>query len=1159
LQPAARLLFDLFLFLALGDAALHLAASTEKAQQLLRPRVEGVLRYELGRDVRVGTVALSPFLNFLELRQVAVTGPGGVADAEIDRVRLYPDLRRLLRRKFVVRTVALMRPVIDFPEGPPSMPGKSEALLRIQYLLALPVDRLEIRQGQLTARREGRMWRADGLHVDLWREAAEIRGELRVAQGVLHLSEEAVQWGPLQATVVLEEHDLVVTLGVSLQGGTLGAVGRVRDVFSAPRLALDIGGQLPFSLHFPSPGTIQVAGQVTGSPEDPRFQGAANLEGGPWPDLGITLVADREGIRSQRMRFLAVPSDLSGGGELRWKDLSYAAQIRGRGLDLKLFRVPGLRRLPVTGKVALEARATGRGLSAAGMTGQATFRVTSLKRLGQLSGGGAAEGHVKAHGGHLSLERLQVDVPPNRLVMQGSLGKELQLEVSGKAPRVDLIGHLLGASNIGGKGEVVGQVTGAVGAPTFRGTLTWDAPRLLGVDLHRIRGTVIVAERMFFSPQLVVTQGKSVGLIRLRMTLPEEEKALDLEHDLRIEAEGQLSGALRDFLSLFVRGEIPTTGRLSLEGNVAGVPARLEGLGRVVVKDAVLWGEPWQTAEADLKLEPDRLQFEQVRLLRGAEQVSGSGFLRLGKLGVSFRLAAPRLSLEGFRLFAAAGLTGRMQLEMEGEGRIDNPTIRGDYHVTALRYGTVPLGVGRGRLLLQDQQMTARLALPNQGYTVLGRLQTIAPYPYEVQLNMSEAEMALLFALTGSPLLQGGAGTGSGEVTMGGDLAPHRLTKLAVAIHAPSLRIRGHTFHTAEPLRVDLRDKTLTISSVAVTGKTGWLNARGHIAFGGAANVSVQGKIPLGLALYYPGIIGGGTGTGEFDLKASGLWKAPRYSGWIKIAGGGFRLLDHPEPLQGITGQVTFGDHEIHIPAIAGRWAGGKVNVSGTASRGQDKGWRWTFDLLFDEAKGERVFVRSEKDARRVTGETSLWGTVTAGGSRWGELKQSLGGKLKLALKDGKIQGFTVVANVLRILNLTPDPVKGVPYDSLKASFELKEAVLETRDLTFVSDTIKIGGVGTIDLGHKEVDMLLAVQPLRTADRVINAMRLSKIPLLGPLLFGKERSVLVVAVKVDGPLDEPEVHPVPEESLGRGMFGILRRLFELPATLAPNRKSSASK
>jgi hypothetical protein len=643
------------------------------------------------------------------------------------------------------------------------------------------------------------------------------------------------------------------------------------------------------------------------------------------------------------------------------------------------------------------------------------------------------------------------------------------------------------------------------------------------------------------------------------MTLPEEEKILDLEQDLRIEAEGQISGALRDFLSVFVRGEIPATGQLSLDGSVAGVPARLEGLGRVLIKDAVLWGEPWPMVEGDLRLDPDHLQLEEVRFLRGAEHVNGNGFLRFGDLGVRFRLAAPRLSLEEFRLFAGTGLTGKMQLEVQGEGNINQPTIRGNYHLMALRYGTVLLGAGRGTLTLQDQRVTADLALPNQGYSISGRLKALSPYPYEVQVSMTEAELAPLFAFTGIPPLQGGAGPGSGTLAMGGDLAPQRLTRLAADLQAPSFRIRDHTFQMAEPLRVDLSEKALTISPLAVTGKTGSLHARGHIAFEGAVDVVVQGRIPLAVALYAPGIVGGGTGTGELDLKVSGMWKAPQYTGWLKVERGGFRLLDHPERFQGIAGQANFEDEKIHIPALEGSWAGGKVNVSGTALRRQGKGWRWVFDLLLDEARGERVFVRSEKDRRNVTGETNLWGTLHAGGSRWQELTQSLRGELKLALKDGKIRGYTVVANILRILNLTPDPVGGVPYDSLRASFELRQGALKTQNLTFVSDTIKIGGVGSIDLGRKEVDMLLAVQPLRTVDRVINAMRLSKIPFLGPLLFGKERSVLVVAIKVEGPLDEPEVAPVPEESLGRGLFGIFRRLLELPAALASDRKSTASK
>lgn len=1160
LQIAARALFGPLLFLTLADALLHLALATEGVQQLLRPRVEAALGRELESEVQIGKITLSPFLYHLELHQVAVRGPERAPLFQIDRVRLYPNLRRLLGLRLTVKTMVLLRPVIDLPDEVGPREGRPEVLSKIQGLLALPVDRLQIREGRLTLRREGRIWNAEGLSVDLWREEAQIRGELRVAGGVLHLAGQPLTWGNLEAIVALGERDLILTrLGVGLGEGTLGATGRVRSVFEGPTLEVEITGQLPFISLLLMPGALRVEGQLTGSIRDPQFQGVARLEGGGVSDLGMTLSADREGIRGAGLRFLKVSRELSGGFHLQWKDLSYAAEIRGRGLDLDLFTLPGLGRLPVTGTVTLEALAAGRGLTAAGVKGQATFQVTALRRRDRPESAGRAEGYVRAHGGRVSLERLQVDLPPNRLMMKGSLWEELNIEVSGRIPRVDLVGHLLGARDLGGKGEVAGHVTGPLETPTFRGTLTWDAPRLLGMDLHRIRGAVIVAGRTLYAPHLVVTKEKSTGIIRLRLTLPEEEKALDLEQDLRIEAEGQVTGAPQDFFSLFVRGGIPFAGQLALSGSVAGVPARLEGRGHVLVKDAVLWGEPWEVVEADLKLEPDRLRVEEVRLARGTEQVTGSGLLRFGELGTSFRLAAARLSLERFHLFAGTGLQGRMQLEAHGEGRIDNPTIRGGYHLTALRYGTIPLGGGRGRFRLQDREMTAGLVLSQQGSSVSGRLRAISPYPYDVQVTMKEAELAPLFALTGSALLQGGTGTGSGTARVGGDLAPHRLTTLALELDAPSFRIRGHTFRTAEPVRIDMGGDTLTISSLAVTGKTGWLNAGGRVAFGGAVDLGVQGKVPLAVVLHQPGLITGTAGTGELDVKTSGLWRAPRYTGWLKVADGGFRVFDHPEAFQGIGGQVNFQGHKIDIPALRASWAEGKVNVSGTALQRQGKGWRWVFDLLLDEASGERVFAWSEKVKGSVTGRTSLWGEVTAEGSRWEELQQSLGGKLKLALAQGKIRRFTVLANILRILNLTLDPVKGVPYDYLKASVRLKQRVLETQDLRFVSDTIKVGGVGNIDLGRREIHMLLAVQPLRTVDKMINALKLSKIPLLGTLLFGKERSVLVVAVKVEGPLGEPEVSPVPEESLGRGIFGIFRRLVELPAELSPAPKSGSSK
>jgi hypothetical protein len=1151
LRIAGHILLGLLLFLVLVALGAQVALTAEGVQGYLRSRLEGSLGRQLEWKVEVGKVALSPFLDFLELRPVAVTGADGAPLIHVGTVRFYPNLGSLLRGVLAFRTVVLLRPVIDLREGPVAWGGARDLpplllLLRAHERLAVQVDRVQVRKGEWTIRLAGGIWSLQGLDVDLWRAGADVLGESRVAKGVLQLPGRSLTLHTLQASVALEDRDLVVKrIEVAGEGGALGVSGRIRNAFEEPGLDLNMAGQVPVTSLLSLPGAIRVEGHFGGSPRDPHFEGLAHLEGATFPDLWVKLSADREGMRGESVR--KGSHRLSGHLRIEWREWRYAVEFRGRGLPLDGITIPGVGTLPVAGVLSLEARAVGHGLAATGLTAQGSLQVSSLGRRGRAGNPGTAAAVVRADGGRVSLERLQVDLPPDRLIIKGFLWEELKLEVSGKLPRVDLIGDLLGAGNLGGSATVVGQVTGALMAPKFQGVLTWDTPRLLGIDLRQIRGGVLLEQRTLSAPHLFVSKGESTGTVELRITWPEKEGALDLDQDLRIEAAGQARGSPRDWLSVLLRREIPFTGQLQLSAAIAGAPARLEGRGHLLVKDAVLWGEPWQVVEAEWRLEPERLQVEEFRLTRGNDRVDGSGLLRFADLGTSFRFAANRLSLEGFRLFAGTGLGGVMGVEARGEGPIDNPSIRGDYRLTALRYATLPLGQGQGDFLIEGGEMTTRLAIPERGYSASGRLQVAPPHAYQAQVTMKQADLAPLFALADLSLLQGGTGIGSGGARMEGDLQAPRLSTLTLDLEAASLRIDKHTFQTAQPLRLNLSEETLTISSLAVTGKEGWLNVTGQIAARGEVDLGMQGKIPLALLLRRQSTFTGVTGTGELDLKISGLWKAPRYMGSLKVKAGGFHFAEHPEAVEGVGGLVDFQGHKIQVPTLDGRWAGGKVRVSGTASRTPGKGWQWILDPLLDAAAAERAFSRGPKMEGGVTGSTRLWGQVTAQGSHWEELQGSLRGKLSLDMKGGRVYRFTVLGNILRLLNLTPDPVAGIPYDSLKANFHLKGGVLETEDLQFVSDTVKVGGVGKIDLGRGEVNMLLAVQPLRTVDRLINFLHLNKIPVLGRLLFGKEGSVLVVAFEVKGPLREPEVVAVPEESLGRGIFGIFRRLFELPA------------
>ena len=59
----------------------------------------------------------------------------------------------------------------------------------------------------------------------------------------------------------------------------------------------------------------------------------------------------------------------------------------------------------------------------------------------------------------------------------------------------------------------------------------------------------------------------------------------------------------------------------------------------------------------------------------------------------------------------------------------------------------------------------------------------------------------------------------------------------------------------------------------------------------------------------------------------------------------------------------------------------------------------------------------------------------------------------------------------------------------------------------------------------------------------------SKIPLAGYILTGKNKSLLTFYFTVKGPLKDPEVQIIPIQSLATTVFGIIKRIFLTPVRL----------
>ena len=121
---------------------------------------------------------------------------------------------------------------------------------------------------------------------------------------------------------------------------------------------------------------------------------------------------------------------------------------------------------------------------------------------------------------------------------------------------------------------------------------------------------------------------------------------------------------------------------------------------------------------------------------------------------------------------------------------------------------------------------------------------------------------------------------------------------------------------------------------------------------------------------------------------------------------------------------------------------------------------------------------------------------------------------------------------------------EGMPYNDIKGTFAVKDGTVSTNDLFVASNAMNMSLVGKHDFINDNMDFTLGIQPLQTVDKVV-----SRIPIVGWILTGKEKSLISAYFEIKGKSTAPQVSAIPVSSLGKGVLGIFKRVFQLPAKL----------
>lgn len=257
-------------------------------------------------------------------------------------------------------------------------------------------------------------------------------------------------------------------------------------------------------------------------------------------------------------------------------------------------------------------------------------------------------------------------------------------------------------------------------------------------------------------------------------------------------------------------------------------------------------------------------------------------------------------------------------------------------------------------------------------------------------------------------------------------------------------------------------------------------------------------------------------------------------------------------PYRNLKAAVEYGDKIVYLQPVDFSTLGGRFSGKGRIDLGTVGSQRYQMTCSLNKVSADQFMQVLGVQKQEITGTLNLQADLTAKGETAAELKKSALGQVKLHFRDGSLRRFATLSKVFSILNVSqllkfqlPDMVSGgMPYNQINATLAFRDGIASTKDLFVDSDAMNISMVGKADLIKEEIDLTIGVQPLQTVDKVVN-----RIPIVGWILTGKDKSVISSYFEAKGSWNNPQVSAIPVKSIAKGVFDIFKRVFQLPAKL----------
>ena len=411
---------------------------------------------------------------------------------------------------------------------------------------------------------------------------------------------------------------------------------------------------------------------------------------------------------------------------------------------------------------------------------------------------------------------------------------------------------------------------------------------------------------------------------------------------MAIDANAQLDKAsVDDVLQIAGRqGSVPLTGTIAMHAHAAGLVKDLAGKGQITLSDGVAYGEPYESAVADVAVQGRAIEASRVVVKLHGMQISGNGGYDLDTEKLHGHVEGTGLQLSKFKTVQERKVDADAVLSVvaDANGTLTEPGLKANVKLTNVKLDGRGVGELAADLHSEGKMLffTANSTLVGAKLDASGQTQLEGNFDTQAKLNFAgfDANRVLDIYAPGKVDVQSSLG---GAIALTGPLKTPKALSGRAEFNDFDVKLQGIELKTAEPLQLSLQNGVVRLEQVHITGQDTDMRASGTAQIfgltaadtkGGKLDVNATGTLSTTLLhTFDPDIIS--SGKVEFTVAAGGQVMNPSLTGKVQFDQVNIAIDGVPNGLSNMNGTLVFNQDQLQVQTLTAMTGGGQLKIGG--------------------------------------------------------------------------------------------------------------------------------------------------------------------------------------------------------------------------------------